>query len=328
MKLSAPTVGPIIGYTAPDQTRIWFRGQFEGTGESSYRRCFGVLRYRKRGLRKWSAPLFNKMSPNFDMSCVVALTGLFPETDYEYQAGWVTLDAELDRLAGMHAALIEWPVLLSCGAAGLLLVYFELRSRAFSPVLAEARLVALNARIRPHFLFNSLNAVLSLVRARPQEAEMALEALSDLFRAAMRDPGEQVDTYGGAAPHGGGAFSGKDPSKVDRSAAYAMRWVAKNVVAAGLADKIEVQIAYAIGKARPVGFYLESFGTNKIDESKIRQAVLDVFDLRPSAIIRELDLLRPIYAKTAAYGHFGREDEGFTWEKLNKVADLLRATGQ
>lgn len=109
MKLSAPTVGPIVGYTAPDQTRIWFRGQFEGIGESSYRRCFGVLRYRKRGLRKWSAPLFNKMSPNFDMTCVVALTGLQPETDYEYQAGWVTLDAELDRLAGMHAALIEWP---------------------------------------------------------------------------------------------------------------------------------------------------------------------------------------------------------------------------
>ncbi|MEY4348836.1 MAG: hypothetical protein RL719_133 [Actinomycetota bacterium] len=137
-----------------------------------------------------------------------------------------------------------------------------------------------------------------------------------------------VDTYGGAARHGGGAFSGKDPSKVDRSAAYAMRWVAKNIVAAGLADRAEVQVAYAIGKARPVGFYLESFGTNKIDESKIRQAVLDVFDLRPSAIIRELDLLRPIYARTAAYGHFGREDEGFTWEKINKMADLLRATGQ
>ena len=137
-----------------------------------------------------------------------------------------------------------------------------------------------------------------------------------------------VDTYGGAARHGGGAFSGKDPSKVDRSAAYAMRWVAKNIVAAGLADRAEVQVAYAIGKARPVGFYLESFGTNKIEESKIASAVLEVFDLRPSAIIRELDLLRPIYAKTAAYGHFGREDEGFTWEECNKVSDLLRATGQ
>jgi S-adenosylmethionine synthetase len=137
-----------------------------------------------------------------------------------------------------------------------------------------------------------------------------------------------VDTYGGAARHGGGAFSGKDPSKVDRSAAYAMRWVAKNIVAAGLADKAEVQVAYAIGKARPVGFYLESFGTNKIEDSKIIRAVLEVFDLRPSAIIRELDLLRPIYAKTAAYGHFGREDEGFTWEQTNKVAELLRAAGQ
>jgi S-adenosylmethionine synthetase len=137
-----------------------------------------------------------------------------------------------------------------------------------------------------------------------------------------------VDTYGGAARHGGGAFSGKDPSKVDRSAAYAMRWVAKNIVAAGLADRAEVQVAYAIGKARPVGFYLESFGTNKIDESKITKAVLEVFDLRPSAIIRELDLLRPIYAKTAAYGHFGREDEGFTWEHCNKISELLRATGQ
>jgi S-adenosylmethionine synthetase len=137
-----------------------------------------------------------------------------------------------------------------------------------------------------------------------------------------------VDTYGGAARHGGGAFSGKDPSKVDRSAAYAMRWVAKNIVAAGLADRAEVQVAYAIGKARPVGFYLESFGTNNIDESKITKAVLEVFDLRPSAIIRELDLLRPIYAKTAAYGHFGREDEGFTWEHCNKISELLRATGQ
>jgi S-adenosylmethionine synthetase len=136
-----------------------------------------------------------------------------------------------------------------------------------------------------------------------------------------------VDTYGGASRHGGGAFSGKDPSKVDRSAAYAMRWVAKNIVAAGLADRVEVQVAYAIGKARPVGFYLESFGTNKVDESKIQKAVLEVFDLRPRAIIRELDLLRPIYAQTASYGHFGRELEDFTWEMKNKVQDLLSAVG-
>ena len=137
-----------------------------------------------------------------------------------------------------------------------------------------------------------------------------------------------VDTYGGAARHGGGAFSGKDPSKVDRSAAYAMRWVAKNIVAAGLADRAEVQVAYAIGKARPVGFYLESFGTNKVDEALIQRAVLEVFDLRPRAIIRELDLLRPIYAQTAAYGHFGRELQDFTWERTNKVAELVAAVGR
>ena len=136
-----------------------------------------------------------------------------------------------------------------------------------------------------------------------------------------------VDTYGGAARHGGGAFSGKDPSKVDRSAAYAMRWVAKNVVAAGLADKIEVQIAYAIGKARPVGLYLETFGTEKFDQGKIRDAILEVFDLRPAAIVHDLDLLRPIYAQTAAYGHFGRELPDFTWERTDRTSELLRAIG-
>jgi S-adenosylmethionine synthetase len=136
-----------------------------------------------------------------------------------------------------------------------------------------------------------------------------------------------VDTYGGAARHGGGAFSGKDPSKVDRSAAYAMRWVAKNVVAAGLADKIEVQVAYAIGKARPVGLYVETFGTEKFDSRKIRDAILEVFDLRPAAIVHDLNLLRPIYAQTAAYGHFGRELPDFTWEKTDRTSELLRAIG-
>jgi S-adenosylmethionine synthetase len=136
-----------------------------------------------------------------------------------------------------------------------------------------------------------------------------------------------VDTYGGASRHGGGAFSGKDPSKVDRSAAYAMRWVAKNVVAAGLADRAEVQVAYAIGKARPVGLYIETFGTEKIATSAIEKAVLEVFDLRPRAIIRELDLLRPIYAQTAAYGHFGRELADFTWEATNRVEALQSAAG-
>jgi S-adenosylmethionine synthetase len=136
-----------------------------------------------------------------------------------------------------------------------------------------------------------------------------------------------VDTYGGAARHGGGAFSGKDPSKVDRSAAYAMRWVAKNVVAAGLADKVEVQVAYAIGKARPVGIYVETFGTERFSTDAIQRAILEVFDLRPAAIIRELDLLRPIYAQTAAYGHFGRELPEFTWEQVNRVSELQSAIG-
>ena len=136
-----------------------------------------------------------------------------------------------------------------------------------------------------------------------------------------------VDTYGGASRHGGGAFSGKDPSKVDRSAAYAMRWVAKNVVAAGLADRAEVQVAYAIGKAQPVGLYVETFGTNKVDTAKIEAAIKDVFDLRPKAIIDALDLLRPIYAATASYGHFGRELPEFSWERLDKVADLKSAVG-
>ncbi len=133
-----------------------------------------------------------------------------------------------------------------------------------------------------------------------------------------------VDTYGGSARHGGGAFSGKDPSKVDRSAAYAMRWVAKNIVGAGLADRAEVQVAYAIGQAAPVGLYIETFGTEKVDPLKIERAVRDVFDLRPLAIINELDLRRPIYRKTAAHGHFGRTEPEFTWERLNRV-DALRS---
>jgi S-adenosylmethionine synthetase len=134
-----------------------------------------------------------------------------------------------------------------------------------------------------------------------------------------------VDTYGGMARHGGGAFSGKDPSKVDRSAAYAMRWVAKNVVAAGLAKRCEVQIAYAIGKAQPVGLFVETFGTETVPVSRIQDAVLATFDLRPAAIIRDLDLLRPIYSKTSAYGHFGRELPEFSWEKTDRVSALQSA---
>jgi S-adenosylmethionine synthetase len=137
-----------------------------------------------------------------------------------------------------------------------------------------------------------------------------------------------VDTYGGMARHGGGAFSGKDPSKVDRSAAYAMRWVAKNVVAAGLATRCEVQVAYAIGKAQPVGLFVETFGTEIVPVSKISDAVLEVFDLRPAAIIRDLDLLRPIYSATASYGHFGRELPNFTWEKTDRAAALKSAASR
>ncbi|MEE4542874.1 methionine adenosyltransferase [Streptomyces sp. V4-01] len=136
-----------------------------------------------------------------------------------------------------------------------------------------------------------------------------------------------IDTYGGMARHGGGAFSGKDPSKVDRSAAYAMRWVAKNVVAAGLAARCEVQVAYAIGKAEPVGLFVETFGTENVDVEKIEQAITQVFDLRPAAIIRDLDLLRPIYAQTAAYGHFGRALPDFTWERTDRVDALRAAAG-
>ncbi|MFI1660340.1 methionine adenosyltransferase [Streptomyces sp. NPDC020472] len=136
-----------------------------------------------------------------------------------------------------------------------------------------------------------------------------------------------IDTYGGMARHGGGAFSGKDPSKVDRSAAYAMRWVAKNVVAAGLARRCEVQVAYAIGKAEPVGLFVETFGTGTLPDERIQQAVSEVFDLRPAAIIRDLDLKRPIYAATAAYGHFGRELPAFTWERTDRVEALKKAVG-
>ncbi|MBB6172502.1 S-adenosylmethionine synthetase [Nocardiopsis mwathae] len=136
-----------------------------------------------------------------------------------------------------------------------------------------------------------------------------------------------VDTYGGYARHGGGAFSGKDPSKVDRSAAYATRWVAKNIVAAGLADRAEVQVAYAIGKAHPVGVFIETFGTEQVAPDVIEKAVLEVFDLRPAAIVRDLDLLRPIYSNTAAYGHFGRELPEFTWEQPTRAEALKSAVG-
>jgi S-adenosylmethionine synthetase len=136
-----------------------------------------------------------------------------------------------------------------------------------------------------------------------------------------------VDTYGGMARHGGGAFSGKDPSKVDRSAAYAARWVAKHVVASGAAARCEVQVAYAIGVAQPVSILVETFGTETVDPARIEQAVRDVFDLRPAAIINELNLRQPIYRRTAAYGHFGRDEPGFTWEQLGNLENFKAAVG-
>jgi S-adenosylmethionine synthetase len=136
-----------------------------------------------------------------------------------------------------------------------------------------------------------------------------------------------VDTYGGMARHGGGAFSGKDPSKVDRSAAYAARWVAKHVVASGAANRCEVQVAYAIGVAQPVSILVETFGTEQVDPARIEQAVRDVFDLRPAAIINELNLRQPIYRRTAAYGHFGRDEPGFTWEQLGNLHEFKAAVG-
>jgi S-adenosylmethionine synthetase len=136
-----------------------------------------------------------------------------------------------------------------------------------------------------------------------------------------------VDTYGGMARHGGGAFSGKDPTKVDRSAAYACRWVAKNIVAAGLARRCELQVAYAIGVAHPVSLYVETFGTHRVDPDSIVECVREHFDLRPAAILRDLDLRRPIYRATAAYGHFGRDQEGFPWERTDRAESLARALG-
>ena len=137
-----------------------------------------------------------------------------------------------------------------------------------------------------------------------------------------------VDTYGGSAPHGGGAFSGKDPTKVDRSAAYAARWVAKNIVAAGLASKCQIELAYAIGVAQPVSILVETFGTGKVDDGKLEEAVRKVFDLRPTAIIRDLDLRKPIYRQLAAYGHMGREDLGVSWEKTDRVEALKAAVAE
>ena len=185
-------------------------------------------------------------------------------------------------------------------------------------------------KLTPEIIEQVINPVLSKIDLPRKEMRTLINPTGRfVIGGPMGDAGLTgrkiiVDTYGGMARHGGGAFSGKDPSKVDRSAAYAMRWVAKNVVAAGLARRCEVQVAYAIGKAQPVGVFVETFGTESVPVKKIQDAVTTVFDLRPAAIIRDLNLLRPIYSETAAYGHFGRELPNFTWETITRV-DALRA---
>ena len=203
------------------------------------------------------------------------------------------------------------------------------------PVLVDT--VVLSTQHSAEVSLEQLSAEVAEQVIRPVLAESGLDASGTRFLinpagafitgGPMGDAGLTgrkiiIDTYGGSARHGGGAFSGKDPSKVDRSAAYALRWVAKNVVAAGLADRVELQLAYAIGSAHPVGLYIESFGTAHVPEERIEAAVREVFDLRPSAIIEELDLIRPIYRKTASYGHFGREEPEFSWERTDKVDEL------
>jgi len=197
----------------------------------------------------------------------------------------------------------------------------------------HAKDISLDTMLTPDIKKHVVDAVLAEVDL-PSEGYRLLVNPTGRFEVGgpMGDAGLTgrkiiIDTYGGMARHGGGAFSGKDPSKVDRSAAYAMRWVAKNVVAAGLARRCEVQVAYAIGKAHPVGFYVDCFGTETVPVADIQKAALEVFDLRPAAIIEDLDLLRPIYAQTAAYGHFGRELPDFTWERTDRVDALKKAAG-
>ena len=190
--------------------------------------------------------------------------------------------------------------------------------------------VSVEKQLTPEIIEQVINPILSKIDLPKNDLRILINPTGRfVIGGPMGDAGLTgrkiiVDTYGGMARHGGGAFSGKDPSKVDRSAAYAMRWVAKNVVAAGFARRGEVQVAYAIGKAQPVGLFVETFGTETVPVGKIQDAVLQVFDLRPAAIIRDLDLLRPIYSKTSAYGHFGRELKEFTWESTSRV-DALRA---
>jgi S-adenosylmethionine synthetase len=214
---------------------------------------------------------------------------------------------------GHHAARLDTIVVSSQHAADIdidTLLAPDLTEHVVEPVLAEAGLADLGVDLGNYRI---------LVNPTGR-----FEIGGPMGDAGLTGRKIIVDSYGGMARHGGGAFSGKDPSKVDRSAAYAMRWVAKNVVAAGLAERCEVQVAYAIGKARPVGMFVDTFGTGVVRDDKIQEAVLAVFDLRPAAIIRDLDLLRPIYSQTAAYGHFGRPELDFTWEATDR-ADALKS---
>lgn len=225
------------------------------------------------------------------------------------------------------------PYLRPDGKTQVTIVYEGDRPVALDTVVLStqhARGISLNDQLAPEVRKHVIDPVLDLVDLDCSDTTPLINP-TGIFEIGgpMGDAGLTgrkiiVDTYGGMARHGGGAFSGKDPSKVDRSAAYAMRWVAKNVVAAGLAERCEVQVAYAIGKARPVGLYVDCFDTNTVDIKKVTAAVREVFDLRPLAIARDLELHRPIYAPTSAYGHFGRELPNFTWERTNR-ADSLRS---
>ncbi len=247
-------------------------------------------------------------------------------------ASWIS-HRMAERLAAVRHEGVLIPALRPDGKTQVTLGY-----EGFTPKTVEA--VVLSTQHDPDITQDELRALVKTHVIDPVLAESGLDVDGyDLFfnpagpfviggpkgDAGLTGRKIIVDTYGGASRHGGGAFSGKDPSKVDRSAAYAMRWVAKNAVAAGLADRLEVQVAYAIGKAAPVGLYVESFGTGHVSDDVITRAISSVFDLRPAAIIDELELLRPIYRQTAAYGHFGRELPDFTWERRDRVDELRTA---
>ena len=234
----------------------------------------------------------------------VRKTGLLPELRPDGKTQ-VTIGYDGDRPASVEAVVVSTQHAASLSVPAL---REAVEREVIRPVLAQVELPSSDADL-------FINPAGSFVVGGP------------MGDAGLTGRKIIIDTYGGASRHGGGAFSGKDPSKVDRSAAYAMRWVAKHVVRAGLAKRAELQVAYAIGRAHPVGLYVETFGTETVPTARIEAAVREVFDLRPLAIIRDLDLLRPVYAQTSAYGHFGRELPEFTWEATPRVAELRAAAG-